>query len=463
MSRVVVVGAGITGLAAAHRLHELGRQVAVLEASSRPGGHVHTERHGPYLLETGPDSILLAKPAGLRLLERLGLDVLRLPTAPGDPRIVRDGRVLPLPDGFRLVAPTKLLPALRSPLLSWRGVARAAWERFVRPRASDEDESLGSFLRRRVGVEVAERIAEPILASLFMGDPAHLGMEMAFPALRQTERTHGSLTRGLRAAAAAGRHGGPAFAALPQGLQGAIDALVRRLPAGAIETGVRVREIAPARGSGWSVRTDATTQHADAVVLACPAPEASRLLSSIDPDAARALAALPYASCATVHLAYARRAVGRPAGGFGFFVPARERLLLLACTDVSAKFPGRAPADHVLLRAFVGGAQQPELLELADDDLAGAVDGTLRGLLRIVDRPRLARVHRHRLAMPQYPVGWRRVLDDVRARLAAHEGLLLAGSAAGAVGLPDCIASGEAAAEAAASILAPVPEMAEVG
>jgi oxygen-dependent protoporphyrinogen oxidase len=445
-----VVGGGVTGLAAAHRLVERGSDVVLLEAANRLGGTIATEHTGGFVVEGGPDAFVTEKPWGLALCERLRLTGDLVGTREGDRRtyVVSRGRLHPLPEGFLLLAPTDLGALVASPLFSWRGKLRMALD-LVLPRGrADEDESLAAFVRRRLGREALERAADPLVGGIYTADPERLSLAATMPRFLDIERRHRSLILGLRAAARAAPAAGARYSLFVthrDGMGALIEALARRLPAGAVRLGAPVAGIARESGR-WRLAAGGETVSADAVVLAVPAYQAARLLAPLDETLARALAGIEYASSATVTLGY--RAVDAPSlRGFGFVVPAVEGRALLACTFASRKFPNRAPEGHELLRAFVGGARRPELAALPDDALIGLVRNELRTLLGIAAEPVLARVHRHPRAMPQYTVGHLERVAAIEARTAALPGLALAGAAYRGVGLPDCVRGGEVAAD----------------
>jgi oxygen-dependent protoporphyrinogen oxidase len=469
---VVVIGGGITGLAAAHRLVESSGPeatppVVVLEADERAGGQIRTERHGEFLFEGGPDALVAQKPSGVALCERIGLgpELVEISGRSAGTQIYRGGRLHRVPDGFLMMAPTRLLPVFRSALFSWRGKLRMACEPLVARRsAACDDESLASFVTRRFGREAFERVAEPVMAGLFTADADRLSLRMTMPRFLDLESREGSVTRGLRAAAASpartppfghgtGRGG---FVALSGGLSRIVDALLARLPAGTVRMGARARAVAaePATG-GWTVRLEqGETLHARAVLIACPAGEAARALAAEDETLAGELRRIRYASCATVSIAYRREDVAARLHGLGFFVPRTEGIPILACSYVSEKFERRAPAGTVVFRAFLGGATRPGDLDTDDAGLIRTTHETLRRILAIRGMPVFAKAYRSPSSMPQFDVGIRGSIDDAQRRAAAHPGLFLAGSIAGAFGLPDCIRSGEDAALRAAAFVA---------
>ena len=413
---VAVVGGGITGLTVAHALlaRAPGTTVVLLEATDRLGGTIATEHTGGFVIETGADAFLTEKPWALDLCDRLGMAERLVGTREGDRRtyVVHAGRLVPLPEGFMLLAPTNLRALAASPLFSWRGKLRMALDLVLPRRSGEQDESLGAFVRRRFGREALERVAEPLLGGIYTGDVEQLSLAATMPRFRELERSDRSLILGLRATSTIARESGQ-----------------WRLVAGGVSLG------------------------ADVVVLAAPAPAASPLLAPFDPTLGRLLGAIDYASSATVSLGY--RAVDVPAlRGLGFVVPARERRALLACTYSSRKFAGRAPEGFELLRTFVGGVRRPELAALDTDALITTVRGELRDLLGITAAPVLTRVRHHAHAMPQYTIGHLERVAEIEQRAAGASGLVLAGAAYRGVGIPDCVRSGEAAAVTALRHLA---------
>ncbi|HYM91285.1 MAG TPA: protoporphyrinogen oxidase [bacterium] len=461
--RVVVVGGGIAGLAAAHRLVELGRarrppvELVLVEARDRLGGVVATERADGYLIEEGPDSFLTEKPWGLSLCDRLGLTGGLVPTREGSRRtfIVCRGRLVPLPDGFLVLAPSRLGPILRSPLLSWRGKLRLAMDLVLPKRQAGGDESVGAFVTRRFGREVLDRVVQPLVSGIYGADPFDVSLAAAMPRFVEMERQHRSIIRALRRAQdrrPAVEESGPRwslFVTLAGGMGELVSAAARRLPPASVKLRRRVTSLARSRGPRpWRVNlADGTALLADGVILAIPAPRAARLVAGLDPDLGRALAAISYASSAIVTLAYRREEIRHALDGFGFVVPHAEDRQILGCTFSSLKFPGRAPDGVVLLRVFLGGARARELLDRDDAALGAAAQQELEPLLGISGSPHLVRVHRHVAAMPQYQVGHAERVAAIEGGVARHPGLAVAGNALGGVGIPDCIHSGERAAE----------------
>jgi len=458
--KLVVVGGGITGLAAAHRAVELARErgqsldLTLLEASSRVGGTIATERRDGFLVECGPDSFLSEKPWALALCGRLGLDDRLVRT---DDRFRRTfvawgGALHPLPEGFQLLAPTHLRSLLASRLFTWPGKLRMALD-LVLPRGGTADESLGAFVRRRLGREALERAAQPLVAGIYTADPDELSLTATMPRFAELERRERSvilaLWRAARRAPATGTSGArwSLFVTLTDGMEELVRALADRLPAGAIRLKTRVAGVGRAEGGGWRVAThDGDVLAADRVIVAPEAHQAARLLRYLDPSLALLLEGIPYASSATVTLAYRRAAIRHPLDGFGFVVPHAEGRPIIAGSFSSVKYPGRAPDGHALLRVFLGGALREAVLDEDDERLAEIARAQLGALLGIGEAPLWTRATRYVKAMPQYHVGHMARVETIERALARHPGLALAGGAYRGVGIADCVRSGEDAA-----------------
>src|SRR5205807_628243 len=334
---------------------------------------------------------------------------------------------------------------LRSRLLSWRGKLRMALD-LVLPRGAGGDESLGDFVRRRLGREALERIAQPLVAGIYTADPDTLSLAATMPRFLELEQRERSVTLALWRAArraggeAAGTSGArwSLFVTFRDGMDELVRALGDRLPSGSVRLKERVSGLEQAGRGGIDT---------DAVVIASEPHEAARLLRHVDPAVARLLGQIPCASSATVTLGYRRSDIPRPLDAFGFVVPRIERRPILACTFSSVKYPGRAPAGHALLRVFLGGALDAGVLEGDDASLAALARAEPQHALGVTSPPVLTRVARHPSAMPQYLVGHLSRVEPIARLLTAHPGLALAGGAYRGVGIADCVRSGEQAAE----------------
>ncbi len=457
MSQVIIVGGGIAGLSAAFELHRRGISFTLLEAGSRAGGVVLSEQIDGFTIDAGPDSLLVQKPEGIRLCEELGLkDRLVATKRPRLAYIQRDGRLHPLPAASVLGIPTRWGPFIRTPLFSWPGKLRMGMELAIVKRAGDDDESIGAFMERRFGTEAKEYLAEPLLAGIHAGDVDRLSLPALFPRFREVERTYGSLLRGfrkeqLRRAAPPDRaeppdaDDGGVFRSLAGGLSDLIDALVRALPAESIRLRTPATTVS-CNGSGYRVATGAGALSAESVVLASPAFATARIVRSFNPTLAELCDQVPYASTATVALAFPRSAVAHPLNGSGFVVPRVERTGLLAASWLSSKWPGRAPDDRVLMRTFVGGARDPKGFELEDGEMVALSINALRPLLGISGEPLFSRVYRWERASAQHEVGHIARLARIEEALARQPGLFVTGSGFRGVGIPDCVADGRATA-----------------
>lgn len=455
---VAIVGGGIAGLAAAHALAKRGIPFVLVEAGPGFGGVIRTERCGGFLLEGGPDSILAQKPEGIALCRELGLGDRLVPTNP-DRRavfVLHRRRLHPLPEGMMLAVPTRIVPFLRSGLFSWPGKLRMGLDLVIPATATNGDESIASFLRRRFGREAVERVGEPLLAGIHAGDPERLSIRATFPRFAELEARHGSLVRGMWAAPrpAPGAGTAPsAFYSLAGGLVELVDALVKRLGAGQLVQDAAVTSLAR-KGRGYRLGlAGGEGVEARAVIVAAPAPRIAPVLAPIAPEAAKALLAIPFASSATVLLGFRREDVAHPLDGYGVVVPRTEGLRTGACSFFSTKFPGRAPEGHVLLRAFLGGARDPGVLALSDDELVDLARREMGPVLGLRGAPAMARVFRWPGATPQLEVGHLDRMAEVERSLAEAPGLFLTGAGIRSTGIPDAVADATRAATAVAESL----------
>ena len=472
--RAVVIGGGITGLTACYRLtreaaaNDLPFDVVLLEASDRLGGVIATRHEDGLLIEEGPDCFLATKPEGVELCDELGLgsELIGTTTEHRQSFIVRHGGLVPVPQGFYLMAPGSLWPFVTTRAFSWPGKLRMAMD-LVLPRrgASQNDESLDDFVSRRLGREALERMAQPMVGGIYTADPRHLSMQATMPQFLEMERRHRSLILALwkRQRRASSQQPGVSgaryglFASFRHGMQTLVDALADRLPAGSVHLQTPARSVRrDPYTQRWSVsQQDGPELEADALCLALTAPQAGRLLADLDQELSARLHDVPYASSAIVTLVCDRADITHPLNGMGFVVPAIERRNLIACSFSSIKFAGRAPSGKVLLRAFVGGALQQEQAHWSDVRLQNAVCEDLRQLLGLTGKPSLCRVSRHTNAMPQYHVGHLARIERLEALARRWPGLAMAGNAYHGVGVPDCIRSGENAARGMLSHMFP--------
>jgi oxygen-dependent protoporphyrinogen oxidase len=462
MKSIIIIGGGIAGLSAAYRLQQLAAEsgkdldLALLESAGYWGGKILTERTSSFVIEAGPDTFLATKPWGVALCRQLGLEDRLHGTNPSlrNTYVLSRGQLQPLPDGLAMMIPSRFGPMARTPLLSPLAKARMGLDFLLPPRPLDGDESLGAFVSRRLGRSAYERLIEPLMSGIYAGDGDQLSLQATFPILRELELKHGGLVRGALAARRQSSQNGKsapgsrsAFLTPATGLAEIVEALVARLEAGGADLRLNSPVLSLSRHSpGYRVTLESgESLEAEGVILAAPAYASGELLSGLDPVLSAGLRAIPYTSTATVSLAYPQELVPRPLDGYGYVIPRLEGRRALACTWTSTKFPHRAPPGYALLRVFIGRAGQSfpwedgELLDLARDEL--------RQTLGITAAPFLWRVFRWEKAMPQYNLGHPERLARIEAALERHPGLALAGNGYRGIGIPDCIHSGQQAAE----------------
>ncbi len=465
-----MIGGGITGLAAAYRLRELAAsremplEVTLLERSAHLGGALESIRREGFIFENGADSFLAEKPEARELVTRLGLEAELIRTRAEFRRtmVVRGGRLVEVPEGFSLMAPARLGPILASELFSPLGKLRIALEPFIPARRDGSEESLASFVTRRLGREVLDRVAQPLAGGIYTADPERLSITATMPRFVEMERRYGSVCKGLRAVerargAAAKRDSGARwslFLSLRSGV-GAIPAAIAAKLGGSIRSATEVRSI-ERQGDFWRVHFDGgASEVADAVICAAPAFAAASILGAANGRLAKCLGEISYASAAVANMAFREADFPTPPKSFGFVVPIAERRRIIAGSLSSLKYENRAPAGFITARAFVGGVLQNEMMRQSDDDMIAAVRDEFRALLGISAAPQIAIVRRWPDSMPQYVVGHLARVAEIERLAAQIPAFALAGAAYRGVGIPDCIRGGEAVAE---KIIAQVSE-----
>ncbi len=453
MKRIAIIGGGISGLSAAFALEKHRKAGAALdyvlyESSPRLGGVLVTDHVDGCLIEAGPDSFLTEKPWASDLCREVGLGDQLIGSNDADRKtyILVEGRLVLIPDGLMFMVPTKITPTVLSPLFSIGTKLRMAREWFHPPRNADGDETVAAFVERHYGSEMVDRLADPLLSGVYGGEAAQLSVRAVFPRFAEMEATHGSLGRAMLAARkkmvyASKAPPRPLFTSLKDGMQQLVDAVVSRIPSFALRLSTRVQDV-QRRKDGWMVSAGHASDHFDAVIVATPAQAVAELLKTVSENLASELGGIRYTSSITVNLGYDASVRAALPPGFGFLIPRSEGKRMLAATFVHNKFPHRAPDDRALLRCFIGGARNEQILQAPDEDVLRIVREELQQIIGLAAAPLFTRVYRWQAAMAQYGVGHLERLHRIESVLQQLPGLTLAGNGYRGIGVPDCVRSG---------------------
>jgi protoporphyrinogen/coproporphyrinogen III oxidase len=454
--KIAIIGGGVSGLTAAFEFAAQNVDFVLLEAEASLGGIIKTESRDGFLLEHGPDAFLSEKPEVLELAEKLGIENELIQTNDRNRRsfLVRENRLRAVPEGFYLIAPADLQTFFQSEILSALGKVRLANERYLPAAPPQEDESLAAFVRRRFGLEALERVAQPMIGGIYAADPEKLSLRATQPRFLDLEQKYGSVIEGIQKAKGQNAKDGTSgarysmFLSFKKGMQTLTDALAAALPQDSIRLNARVEALRFDESKRlWEIKNNSETFTANAVILNLPAHVSAKLLGNQFPALGCELAEIEHASTATINFAFRREQIQHALDGFGFVVPFAEKRTVMACTFSSVKFDCRAPRDHVLLRAFVGGALQSAMFNMPDDEMISEAFADLRQLLRIEGEPLFAVVARWRNSMPQYHVGHLKRVEKIKNLLSAIPSLQLATTALDGVGIPDSVRRGARAAE----------------
>lgn len=458
MTHVTIIGGGIAGLATAFYLQKKSRETGaplaytLIDSERRFGGKIVTQTEGDFVIEGGPDSFITQKPWGTQLCRELGLAERLIPT--NDDRrnifVLRNGKLVPFPGGYRLTVPTEFIPFALSPLISPLGKLRMGLDLVIPPRRDENDESLGDFIRRRLGAEALDKIGGPIMAGIYVADPDRLSIQSTFPMFVEMERKYGSLIKAMQISKRKAReqrnHGQPQamFTSLRGGMGELVETLVGRLE-GDLRPGCRVTGLR-SLSSGFEVCVDQpgrTTLSTDVVVLAVPAFVAADLLQGFAPELAHMLGQIRYVSTATVSLGYRQADIRgqHNLNGFGFMIPRSENRRIMACTWSSTKFNYRAPEDGALVRVFVGGDGKEHLVDLPDEQLLSMARAEIEDIMGIAAEPVVHGISRWPKGNAQYDVGHLERVTQMEKLAARVPGLYLTGSAFRGIGIPDCVKS----------------------
>ncbi len=455
--KVVIVGGGISGLSAAHRIAELQKrdnldvEVLLLEKTAKLGGPINTVKKNGFLIELGPDMFFTKRPWALDLSKRLGLEKELIETNEGKrgTYVLWKKRLVPVPEGFLMLAPSRIMPFLKSPLFSWTGKIRMMLELF-RAKGSVNDESLASFVRRRFGNEALLRMAQPMIGGIYTADPEKLSLKATMPQFIEMEQEYGSVIKGMLNNTKDSKSDSGAryshFLSFKNGMQTLVDALEQTLPEGSLLLNEAVTKIAK-EDDFWQVHTTNTTIDAEGVIVTTPSYHTAALVENIDKELSSRLSSIEHASSAVVIFAYKTDLITKKLNGFGFVVPDIEKSDLIACSFSSIKFDGRAPEGYTIFRTFLGGALNPRIYDLNDGQIIDKAKDELTAILGIKGDPEITLIQRYPEAMPQYHVGHIELVERIKKDLSKHKGLKIAGNAYSGVGIPECVHSGEIAAE----------------
>ncbi len=471
MKRIAIIGGGIAGLATAYylqdkvRAHNLPIEYTLIESAPYFGGKITSAHEQGFVVEGGPDSFITTKTIAIELCRALGLGDQLIGTNDAARKVYvwSGGRLRAMPDGVMLIIPSRIMPFVKSDLVSWPGKMRMGLDAIIPRKSDDGDESLAHFVRRRLGNEALDKIAEPMIAGIYVADAEFLSLKSTFPRFLDMEKKYGSLLRGVvaqrQAAEAAkkrasangngtghantnGKGATSTFMTLRNGLSDLTDAITRRLAPESLICNKSVVALKRTEDQYEVTLNDGSTITADALVFATPAYVTANLLRDLDPALSSKLSSIRYVSTATVSLGFKREELNHSLQGFGFVVPRSEKREILACTWSSTKFNQRAPEGHALVRAFIGGAHAEHLAEEDDETVAEIARRELRASMGIYAKPVLTKVYRWHKANPQYEVGHQERVAEIDQLAAGHAGLYLTGGAYHGVGIPDCIADG---------------------
>lgn len=468
--KIVVVGGGITGLSAAYKIQteclkqNLDIDLTLVESSHRLGGKIQTVRKDGYVIEKGPDSFLERKKSMARLIKEVGLGDQLIPNSTGQSFILLNDKLHPMPGGSIMGVPTQIKPFLTTELVSMTGKLRAAAD-FVLPKSPQlEDQSLGSFFRRRLGNEVLENLIEPLLSGIYAGDIDRLSLMSTFPQFHQMEQEHRSLIAGIKKTTPAAplpkkpqdqSRKKSMFLTLTSGLQTLVDTLEEKLNSATILKGVKVENIKEGAASAHRYElamNNGETIEADSIIFTVPHYVAASIFE--EKHLLAEFRDVPATSVATVAMAFPEEAVPNVLNGTGFVVSRNSEYTITACTWTHNKWPHTTPEGKVLLRTYVGRAGDEAVVDLSDDQIEEIVLGDLKEIMDVTSKPEFTMVTRWKNAMPQYTVGHKQRLMKIRTELESEfPGVYLAGASYDGVGLPDCIDQGELSALQSISFL----------
>jgi len=460
--KIAIIGAGISGLSAAFRLNSLnkdnktGIEIDLFEKSSRAGGNISTKVENGYVIEEGADSFITSKPWGIDLCKKLGIEKNLISTNDSNRKtyVYFDNKLNELPEGFFLMAPSNIEAFNKSPFFTNDGKKRILQELDIAPRPDDSDESLESFVLRRFGRELLEKVAQPLIGGIYTGDPGRLSIKAVLPEFFNMEREYGSVIKGINKkygssgiskTESGARYG--LFVSFEKGLSVLITSIIDAIPEVNIHYNACVDKVVKS-GEKWLLETETGKEiETDAVIMSGPSFVSSELLNNTDQNLSDLLNEIKYESSIVVNMVLEKEKCAGLPKGFGVVIPNTERMNIIACSFSSHKFPNRTPENYETIRCFLGGAFNREVLKLTDSEIKRLVFDDLNKLFNIESEPLKYYIYRYPNSMPQYTMGYLNLLEKINTKLINYPTLALAGNAYGGVGLPDSIKSGFVAAE----------------
>lgn len=478
MKQIAIIGGGISGLSTAYYLNKflkdkkIEAQIYIFEKETNLGGSITTLNKNGFIIEGGPDCFISEKPWALKLCKELGIGTEVVGTNEENKKtfILVKKKLIEMPEGLMLMIPTKIKPFIKTPLISLAGKIRMGMDLFIPAKKDGADESLGSFVRRRLGQEALDKIAEPLVAGIHAGNPEKMSIKNTFPRFLEMEQKYGSLIKGMLARmneaqkfTIKNQTGEPKltlFMTLKEGLAELIDTLkINLLNNTKImikNNALSINKITNGNKISYEIKTDVfTLKDIDTVILTTPAYAASELVKNFDNELSSILSNFPYVSAATVSVGFKRKDIKHPLQGFGFVVPKTEKRKIMATTWTSSKFSHRCGKDYVLLRGFLGGAANEKMAELEEKELVETVLSEWNSIMGISAEPVIQKAYRWIKGMPQYVIGHENTVEKIEKLASHHPGLIINGNYLRGVGIADCIHNSEITAQKIADTLIP--------
>ncbi len=453
--KTAIIGGGISGLSAAYYLRKLSvekgfpLELTLYEPEASLGGVFDTLNNEGLVVEQGPDSFITTKPWALELIKELGLENSLINTSEKNRRtfVYLEGKLKPLPEGFFMIAPSKLWPFLKSDFFSWKGKLRILLEILI-PEKKVEDESLESFIKRRFGKEALYKAAEPLIGGIYTSDSKELSLRATMPQFLRMEKESGSVIRALMKKSFGGSKDKSGaryskFFSLKNGMSSLISELEKKSQIDSLELRNGVSELI-LFDSKWIINKK---YDFDSAVIATPSYVSSDIVKRLDPQLSLKFSEFEYASSVVVNLVFDKSEFNNNPEGFGIVIPPKENMNLIACSFYTEKFPQRANADELIMRCFMGGKLNPDVIDWKDENIISTLSLELKKVFGADNKPKKVFIKRYKRSMPQFKVGHVNKINDILEIVSGYKGLAICGNIYNGVGIPDCIRSGKEAAE----------------